>query len=132
LPAFAAAIAREAESGAAVRFEIIQRALAVVPEPAPVSSHTDPAVVRAKSLLLFYALRDKVGPEVLQKAIHHMLYARQSRGFDVRDLIAALEQESHQPVGPFVRQWIKRPGIPPEFRSRYTQSAGSQGLLYKP
>ena len=132
LPAFAAALAREAESGAAVRFEIIQRALAVVPEPAPVSSHADPAVVRAKSLLLFYALRDKVGPDAFQKAIQHMLYARQSRGFDVSDLIAALEEESHQSVGPFVRQWLKRPGVPPEFRTRYTQSAGFQGLLYKP
>jgi len=132
LPAFAAALAREAESGAAVRFEIIQRALAAVPEPAPVASQADPAVVRAKSLLLFYALRDKVGPDAFQKAIQHMLYARQSRGFDVRDLIAALEEQSHQSVGPFVRQWIKGPGVPPEFRSRYTQSAGSQGLLYKP
>jgi len=132
LPAFAAALAREAESGASVRFEIIGRALTVVPEPAPASSNADPAVVRAKSLLLFYALRDKVGPDAFQKAIQHMLYARQSRGFDIRDLIASLEEESHQPVGPFVRQWIKRPGIPPEFRSRYTQSAGFQGLLSKP
>jgi len=126
LPAFAAALAREAASGSAVHSEIIQRALAVVPDPAPVASDANPAVTRAKSLLLFYALRDKVGPDAFQKAIQHMLYARQRRGFNVTDLIASLEQESHQPVGPFVRQWIKRPGIPGEFRSRYSQSAIQQ------
>ena len=76
--------------------------------------------------MLFYALRDKVGPEAFDKAIQHMLYARQGRGFNVSDLIAALEEESHQSVGPFVRQWIKRPGIPAEFRSRYAHSAGTQ------
>jgi hypothetical protein len=129
LPAFAAALAREATSGAEVHAEIIQRALAAVPDPAPAASNADPAVTRAKSLLLFYALRDKVGSEAFQKGIQHMLYARQRRGFNVTDLIASLEQESHQPIGPFVRQWIKRPGIPAEFRSRYAQSDLQQQSL---
>lgn len=132
LPAFAAALAREATSGVEVRSEIIRRALAAIPDPAPADSNADPAVIRAKSLLLFYALRDKVGSGAFQKGIQHMLYARQRRGFNVTDLIASLEQESHQPVGPFVRQWIKRPGIPAEFRSHYSQSAaGFQGLFYE-
>lgn len=129
LPAFAAALAREFTAGPAVRTEIIQRALAAIPESPSRSRESDPAVVRAKSLLLFYALRDKVGPDAFQKAIQHMLYARQSRGFDVRDLIASLEEETHQPVGPFVRLWIKSPGIPAEFRSRYSQSALPQETL---
>jgi len=126
LPAFAAALAREATSGSEARAEIIQRALAAVPEPAPPASNSDPAVTRAKSLLLFFALRDQVGPDALHKALQHMLYARRRRGFDVTDLIAALEQESRQPVGPFVRQWLKRPGVPAEFRSRYSQAASQQ------
>jgi hypothetical protein len=129
LPAFAAALAREAVSGQATRSEIIERGLLAIPEPATPSSNADPAVVRAKSLLLFYALRDKVGSDAFQKAIQHMLYARQRRGFNVTDLIAALEEESHQSIGPYVRQWIKRPGIPAEFRSRYAQSAGTQQTL---
>jgi len=129
LPAFAAALARESTAGPAVRGEIIQRALAAIPESASRSSNADPAVVRAKSLLLFYALRDKVGPDAFQRAIQHMLYARQGRGFDVRDLIAAVEEETHQPVGPFVRQWVKRPGVPAEFRTRYSQSALQQETL---
>jgi len=126
LPAFAAALAREATSGAAVRSGIIQRALAAVPDPAMAASNADPGVTHAKSLLLFYALRDKVGADAFQKGIQHMLYARRGRGFNVNDLIASLEQESHQPIGPFVRHWIKRPGIPSEFRSRYMQSALQQ------
>jgi hypothetical protein len=131
LPAFAAALAREAVAGESARLEIIERGLLAVPEPAPPSSNADPAVVRAKSLLLFYALRDKVGPDAFERAIQHMLYARQRRGFNVSDLIAALEEASHQSIGPFVRQWIKRPGIPPEFRSRYAQSAGSQQTFFQ-
>ena len=126
LPAFAAALAGEAVSGQAARAEVIERGLLAIPEPATPSSNADPAVVRAKSLLLFYALRDRVGSEAFQKAIQHMLYARQRRGFNVSDLIAALEEESHQSIGPYVRQWIKRPGIPAEFRSRYAQSARTQ------
>jgi hypothetical protein len=129
LPSFAAALAREVSSGTQVRSEIIQRALAQIPAGASRESNGDPAVSRAKSLLLFYALRDRVGPEKFQKAMQHMLYARQSRGFDITDLISALEEESHQSVGPFVREWIKRPGVPEDFRAMYSQSTARQDSL---
>jgi hypothetical protein len=126
LPAFATALAREASAGRAVRSEIIGRALAAVPQRAEVDSKASPAVTRAKSLLLFYALRDRVGPDSFQKGLQHMLYARSRRGFDVTDLISALEQESGQTLGPLVRQWIKRPGIPDEFRAVQAQTASRQ------
>jgi len=126
LPAFATALAREASAGAAVRSEIIGRALADVPQHAEADSNASPAVTRAKSLLLFYALRDRVGPDSFQRGVQHMLYARRRRGFDVTDLISALEQESHQTLGPFVRQWIKRPGVPDEFRAVHSQTASRQ------
>jgi hypothetical protein len=120
LPAFAAALALEADSGAAVRIDIIQRALARIPPQASRESNSDPAVSRAKSFLLFYALRDRVGTTNFQLAMQHMLSARRARGFDVTDLISALEEQSHQPVGPFVRQWIKLPGVPDNFRALYS------------
>jgi len=126
LPAFATALAREAYAGRAVRSEIIGRALAAVPQRAEVDAKASPAVTRAKSLLLFYALRDRVGPDSFQKGLQHMLYARSRRGFDVTDLISALEQESGQTLGPLVRQWIKRPGIPDEFRAVQAQTASRQ------
>jgi hypothetical protein len=129
LPAFAAALAREISSGAQIRSEIIQRALAQIPAPATRESNHDPVVSRAKGLLLFYALRDRVGSEHFQKALQHMLSARQTRGFDISDLISALEEESHQSVGSFVREWIKRPGVPENFRALYSQSTVPQDSL---
>jgi hypothetical protein len=129
LPAFAAALVRENNSGPAIRAEIIQRALAQIPARATRESNRDPAVSRAKSLLLFYALRDRVGSNNFQLAMQHMLSARRSRGFDITDLISALEQQSHQPVGPFVRQWLKLPGVPDDFRALYSQSAARTNSL---
>ena len=122
LPAFAAALALEASEGQHVREEIIHRALTQIPAKASSQSENDAAIVRAKSLLLFYALRDRVGADAFQKGIQHMLYARRQRGFNITDLISALEQESHQAIGPFVRQWVKHPGISDEFRATYSQS----------
>ena len=44
-------------------------------------------------------------------------------GFDLDDLIAAFEEEAHQNVAEFVRLWMKRPGVPQDFRARYENSA---------
>jgi len=126
LPVFAVALAREASAGPQVRLEIIRRALAQIPPDATRASNGNPAVARAKSLLLFYALRDRVGAEAFQKAMRHMLYARQRRGFDITDLISALEEESHQPLAAFVRAWLKQPGVPPDFRATNSQSSVRQ------
>jgi hypothetical protein len=126
LPAFAAALAQEASYGPGIRAGIIQRALSQIPVHASRASNDEPTVSRAKSLLFFYALRDRVGAEAFQRGVQHMLAARRRRGFDITDLISALEQESHQDIGAFVRQWIKRPGIPEDFRAMYSQSAAKQ------
>ena len=127
LPAFASALAREA-SDPSVRGQIIRRALWEIPEHDEAGAREAQTVTRAKSLLLFYALRERVGQEAFQKALQHMLYARQRRGFDVTDLISAIDQESHQDVASFVRQWIKRPGVPDEFRRRYASSGSKLEL----
>ncbi len=126
LPAFAAAQARELSSGPQIRAQIISRALAQIPRDAARASDNDPNVARAKSLLLFYALQERVGVETFKNAVQHMLAARSGRDFELADLIAALEQESHQPIGPFVRAWLKRPGIPEDFRAKYSQQTISQ------
>jgi aminopeptidase N len=54
-----------------------------------------------------------------------MLYARRERGFELSDLIAAFEQETHQNVAEFVRLWMKRSGVPEEFRARYGETAAA-------
>jgi hypothetical protein len=145
LPIFAAARSREQIDGPQVRGETIRRVLRLVPQSAavwpsaappadstpPVSAlfampHAGPPesaeVLRAKSLLFFYALQDRYGETVFHDAIGHMLYARASRGFDLDDLIAAFEEEVHQNVAEFARHWMKRPGVPADFRARYESS----------
>jgi hypothetical protein len=127
LPAFAASIGREATEGTDTRGETIRRALQLIPEKAAGHGPEDPAVVRAKSFLFFYALQDRYGREAFRKAISHMLYARRGRGFELSDLIAAFDQETHQGTAEFVRIWIKRPGVPEEFRARYRETAANNG-----
>ena len=125
LPAFAASIGKEAAEGADSRVETIRRMLRRIPEKATAHWPEDPTVVRAKSLLFFYALQDRYGREVFRKAIRHMLYARRERGLDLSDLIAAFDQETHQNNAEFVRIWMKRPGVPEEFRARYRETAAA-------
>jgi hypothetical protein len=129
LPAFAAARGREAVQGPQVRTETIRRLLRIVPVGAAVDSRKpeDDSIVRARSLLFFYGLQDRYGPDACNKALSHMLYARRGGGFNLTDLISAFEQEAHQNVAEFVRHWMKRPGVPDEFRARYAVAASNAG-----
>jgi hypothetical protein len=125
LPAFAASRGREAVEGGQIRAQIIRQLLRAIPtNPAPHQPETDD-VLRAKSLLFFYGLEDRYGQPVFTAALSHMLDARRGGGFNLDDLIAAFEQEAHQNVAEFVRVWMKRPGVPGEFRARYENSAAS-------
>jgi hypothetical protein len=127
LPAFAASRGREAVEGPQVRAETIRRTLRLVPPGT--SAQPEPAdVVRAKSLLFFFALQDRYGQDICNKALSHMLYARRGGGFDLDDFIAAFEQESHQNVAEFVRHWMKRPGVPSDFRARYENATAADVL----
>lgn len=125
LPAFAAARGREAVEGSQVRAETIRRALHSIPDRTGSNSKQpeSDAVLRAKSFLFFYALQDLYGQDAFNRALSHMLDARRGGGFDLDDLIAAFEEESHKNVAEFVREWMKHPGVPEEFRARYENSA---------
>jgi hypothetical protein len=125
LPAFASALGQEAIDGPSSRAETIRRALGMIPTKAVAHKTEDAAVLRAKSFLFFYALQDRYGQDVFRHAIIHMLSARQGRGFDLDDLIAAFEEETHQNVAEFVRLWMKRPGVPDEFRARFENASAS-------
>lgn len=118
-PAFAAAVGTEALNGSVSRAETIRRALAAVPQNGATLEQANSSALRAKSLLFFYALQDRYGNEVFRKAVQHMLYARRSRGFDLDDLIAAFDEESHGNTAEFVRLWMKHPGVPRDFRAKY-------------
>jgi len=129
LPAFATSIGLEAAEGTDSRVETIRRALQLIPEKAAARGQEEPAVVRAKSFLLFYALEDRFGRDVFRKAISHMLYSRRERDLELSDLIAAFDEETHQTAAEFVRLWMKRPGVPEEFRARYQERAAATAHL---
>jgi hypothetical protein len=131
LPAFASALGQEAIEGTSSRAETIRRALRMIPRSAGARKTEDEDVVRAKSFLFFYALEERYGQDVFRHAINHMLSARQGRGFDLDDLIAAFEEETHQNVAEFVRLWMKHPGVPDEFRARYENSSASIAITSK-
>jgi hypothetical protein len=129
LPAFAAAVGREAVEGPSVRTATIHRLLERIPrEPAAGKKDTGD-VLRAKSLLFFYALQDRCGREVFRKAVREMLEARRGRGFELDDLIAAFDDESHQNTAEFVRLWMKHPGVPGDFRARYEVASAAASHL---
>jgi hypothetical protein len=125
LPAFASAVGQEAIDGPTSRTETIRRALRMIPKNSVARKTEDEIVLRAKSFLFFYALQERYGQENFRRAISHMLSARQGRGFDLDDLIAAFEQETHQNVAEFVRLWMKHPGVPDEFRARYENASAA-------
>jgi hypothetical protein len=125
LPAFAASRGREAVEGPETRGKIIRRLLRAVPANLKPRSSESDDVLRAKSVLFFYALQDRYGQQVFGAALSHMLGARRGGGFDLDDLIAAFEQETRQNVAQFVRLWMKHPGVPEEFRARYESVAAS-------
>jgi hypothetical protein len=125
LPAFAASIGRDAVEGENARRETIRNALRLIPADGKPHQPETRAVVRAKSFLFFYGLQDRYGQEAFRKATEHMLYARRGKGFELDDLIAAFEEETHQNVAEFVRQWMKQPGVPEDFRARYEGTAAT-------
>ncbi|HTQ60576.1 MAG TPA: hypothetical protein VMI32_10155 [Candidatus Solibacter sp.] len=131
LPAFAAALGQEAIEGPSSRTETIRRALRMIPESATARKTESETVLRAKSFLFFFALQDRYGVEAFRRAIDHMLSARRGRGFNLNDLIAAFEQETHQNVAEFERLWMKRPGVPQEFRTRYENDSASSTTTSK-
>ena len=130
-PAFASALGQEAIEGPSVRSDTIRRALHMIPKSAVAPKPEDQTVLRAKSFLFFYALQDRYGRDAFRHAIDHMLSARKGRGFNLSDLIAAFEQETHQNVAEFVRLWMKRPGVPDDFRARYEDASASIAITSK-
>jgi hypothetical protein len=130
LPAFAAVRGQEAAGGPQVRTAAIRRALKVIPVNGQPGKPEPDEVVRAKSLLIFFALQDRYGQKAFSDALSHMLYARRGGGFDISDLISAFDQETHQNVGEFVRHWMKRAGVPQDFRARYEGETSAGAIAF--
>ncbi|MBZ5526419.1 MAG: hypothetical protein LAN71_00755 [Acidobacteriia bacterium] len=132
LPGYAGCLAREAARGPGARREFIEEGLRKYAEEQTTISESGGRAEEKKkamqemdrqspwkNLLFFFALEDQFGRDKLHAALQHMIQARRGRGYDLRDLLAALEQETSRNVGEFVRGWVKHPGIAGDFRARY-------------
>jgi hypothetical protein len=123
LPDYAAAVSMEGSQGMANRERAIRDALKRVPPSGGRQPAKQAEMSADESLLFFYGLEDQYGREHLHAALRHMVQARRGQGYEVQDLIAALEQETHQEVGTFFRLWLKHSGVPEGFRARYEAPA---------
>ena len=91
----------------------------VLPRPAS-SESCSYSASWSKSGLFFFAMEDRIGRSTFHNALKNMIQARRGRDFSLDDLISAMEAESHQSQGQFVREWLKHRGIPDDFRARYS------------
>lgn len=92
----------------------------ILPRPAG-SQSCSYSAAWSKSGLFFFAVEDRIGREGFHKSLKNVVQYRRSRDMSIEDLISSIEGESHQPQAAFVRQWLKDPGIPAEFRARYSE-----------
>jgi hypothetical protein len=74
-----------------------------------------------RGALFFVALEDECGHGNLKTALRDILSARASSDTGYEDLRAALETASGKDLAEMFRKWLVQPGIPDEFRSRYTK-----------
>jgi len=73
-----------------------------------------------KGALFFLALEDEFGKENVRRGLARMVSALNRRDdVNLHDLRASIEGESNRPAADFFRAWLRRTGIPSDFRARY-------------
>jgi hypothetical protein len=79
-----------------------------------------------KAGLFFVALEDLCGRDTLSAAFKQIVHARSGDTAADEDLRAATESEYRHDLAPMFRAWLNQPGIPDDFRARY--SSNSTGM----
>ncbi|HLW81177.1 MAG TPA: hypothetical protein VKS20_03960 [Candidatus Acidoferrales bacterium] len=92
-----------------------------------ISGDPEPLQQRAalQSLLFFVALEDRCGASNLHHALARAARILHGQAWGVADLRSAAEAECGADLGEFIRQWLARPGIPEDFRTRYGEASTS-------
>lgn len=80
-----------------------------------------------KAALFFVALEDVCGRENLRAAFHELISARSGDDGAAEDLLAAAEAASHNNLGLLFRTWLNRPGVPDDFRAKYSAVPAASG-----
>lgn len=129
---YAALLAESSRKGTAVQARQVRAWIDLYDElrsqakplaPVRLSWHPLPAQRRMagiQSALFLIALRDRFGPEPVRRALAHLVSALQNSTVGLDDLRSALEQETGNNLFDFFREWLGRPGIPTNFRQRYS------------
>jgi hypothetical protein len=129
LERYVASAAKQSRREAGARSKDVAESLAIYPRSAGHEKSMEKkkrgSADREKSLFFFYALEDQYGRDHLHHAIARMIHARRGRGYDLDDLRSALEAETCQNVADFFHRWLDNPGIPDDFRARYSQPNSS-------
>jgi hypothetical protein len=89
-------------------------------EPPSGYSHAERITAGYKAALFFIALEDLCGRDNLRAALTHIVKARGGDDTNEEDLRAAVEAASQRDLAGMFRIWLNHPGIPDEFRARYS------------
>jgi len=82
---------------------------------------------RAESVLFLFALEDRCGAQNIHKGIARASRLLRGQTWGLPDLRAAVEAECGGPVlESFFREWMHGPGIPPEFRAKYSAATATK------
>lgn len=73
-----------------------------------------------RSKLFFIALEQKCEKEGLRPALKRLAQSMNGETVGVADLRSALEAETGQDLAEFFRVWLNQPGIPDDFRKKYS------------
>jgi len=79
-----------------------------------------------RAALFFVALEDLCGHDNLSAAFKEIVRARGGDTVADEELRAATEETYGHDLAPMFRSWLNRPGIPDDFRARYSNSAGTR------
>ena len=129
---FAVALGAEARGGESARREEVARLLAdynrarspsgesslsAIPAGATAEQQTAGAY---RAALFWTSLEDQVGRENFAKAMRRYWIAMKGQPLDVPELRSALEAAAGRDFAQTFRTWLDRPGIPDDFRARYS------------
>ncbi len=78
-----------------------------------------------RAALFFVALEDLCGRDNLRAAFRYIVEARVGDETGYEELRAALESVSHQDLAEIFRHWLIQPGVPGDFRARYSSSSNA-------
>jgi hypothetical protein len=136
---FAVALAANDREGPAARRSEIARLLAAYDRARvsggegsilrpPAESTPQQRVVNAyKAALFLAALDDLAGQQNFESAVRRLQDAMAGRGLSLSldDLRSSLELSAGTALADVFRLWINRPGVPDDFRARYSQAAAA-------